>query len=93
MVTERLSRLEDVTRAIEKFTDDIAGNNKGVSSTPISLRVHGPDLPDLTLIDLPGITRVPVGDQPEDIYARVKALILKYIAGARSRGSAELRPS
>ena len=28
-----------------------------------------------------GITRVPVGDQPEDIYARVKAMIMRYIKG------------
>lgn len=29
----------------------------------------------------PGITRVPVGDQPDDIYAKVKALIMRYIQG------------
>ena len=87
VVSERISRLEDVTAAIEKYTDEIAGANKGVSSTPISLRVHSPNAPDLTLIDLPGITRVPVGDQPEDIYARVKTLILKYIQGACERSA------
>lgn len=33
----------------------------------------------MTLVDLPGITRVPVGDQPSDIEARLRAMILEYI--------------
>jgi hypothetical protein len=53
-VSERLTRLEDIGPAIERFTAEIAGANKGVSERPISLRVHRPDAPDLTLIDLPG---------------------------------------
>ena len=53
-VSERLNRLEDIGAAIERYTAEIAGANKGVSDRPISLRVHRPDAPDLTLIDLPG---------------------------------------
>ena len=48
---------------------------------PITVRVQKPDIPNLTLIDLPGITRVPVGDQPETIEAEVKAMITKYVKG------------
>ena len=29
---------------------------------------------DLTLVDLPGLTKVPVGDQPEDIEQQVTFL-------------------
>lgn len=54
VVSERLDRLEDIGPAIERYTAEIAGANKGVSDRPISLRVHRPDAPDLTLIDLPG---------------------------------------
>jgi len=54
VISERLDRLEDIGPAIERFTSEIAGANKGVSDRPISLRVHRPDAPDLTLIDLPG---------------------------------------
>jgi interferon-induced GTP-binding protein Mx1 len=57
MISERLARLEDIGPAIERFTAEIAGANKGVSDRPISLRVHRPDAPDLTLIDLPGAWR------------------------------------
>ena len=56
-VSERLDRLEDIGPAIERFTNEVAGANKGVSERPISLRVHRPDAPDLTLIDLPGAWR------------------------------------
>jgi interferon-induced GTP-binding protein Mx1 len=53
-ISERIAKLEDIGPAIERFTAEIAGANKGVSDRPISLRVHRPDAPDLTLIDLPG---------------------------------------
>jgi replication fork clamp-binding protein CrfC len=34
---------------------------------------------DLTLVDLPGLTRVAVGDQPKDINEQIRKLLLKYI--------------
>ena len=34
---------------------------------------------NLTLIDLPGLTKVPVGDQPADIEHQIRAMILTYI--------------
>jgi dynamin 1-like protein len=34
---------------------------------------------NITLVDLPGITKVPVGDQPTDIEARIRTMILSYI--------------
>ncbi|CAI7801903.1 unnamed protein product [Closterium sp. NIES-54] len=51
---------------------------------PITLEVRRPDLPDLTLVDLPGITRVPIEDQPKDIYNQVKAMIMNYITPKES---------
>lgn len=45
----------------------IAGEGMGISHELISLEVSSPHVPDLTLIDLPGITRVAVGNQPHDI--------------------------
>ena len=32
------------------------------------------------MIDLPGITKVPVGDQPKDIETQIKKMILQYIS-------------
>lgn len=34
---------------------------------------------NLTLIDLPGITKVPVGDQPPDIEYQIRDMIMQYI--------------
>ena len=50
----------------------IAGEGMGISHQLISLEVSSPHVPDLTLIDLPGITRVAVGNQPLDIEYQVK---------------------
>lgn len=33
----------------------------------------------MTLVDLPGIAKVPVGDQPSDIEARIRRAVLEYI--------------
>jgi dynamin 1-like protein len=33
----------------------------------------------LTLVDLPGLTKVPVGDQPKDIEKQIRDMILKFI--------------
>jgi hypothetical protein len=33
----------------------------------------------MTLVDLPGITKVPVGDQPSNIEHRIREMVLEYI--------------
>uniref|UniRef100_UPI00398F7EE9 interferon-induced GTP-binding protein Mx3-like isoform X2 n=1 Tax=Pristiophorus japonicus TaxID=55135 RepID=UPI00398F7EE9 len=66
---------EEIKTAQEK----LAGKT-GISSELISLQVESSCVPELTLIDLPGIIRVPVGDQPQDIGAKIKNLIKSYIS-------------
>ncbi|RWS22460.1 Dynamin-like protein, partial [Leptotrombidium deliense] len=56
------------------------GKNKNVSSDPINLRIYSPNVLDLTLIDLPGLTRIPVGDQPRDIEQQIIKVVLDYIS-------------
>uniref|UniRef100_A0A8D0DBW5 Dynamin-1-like protein n=1 Tax=Sander lucioperca TaxID=283035 RepID=A0A8D0DBW5_SANLU len=65
---------------IENETARISGNNKGISDDPIHLKIFSPHVVNLTLVDLPGITKVPVGDQPNDIEVQIKDLILKHIS-------------
>ncbi|XP_038888016.1 dynamin-related protein 3A-like isoform X4 [Benincasa hispida] len=60
-------------------TDREAGGNKGVSDKQIRLKIFSPNVLDITLVDLPGITKVPVGDQPSDIEARIRTMIMSYI--------------
>ncbi|XP_060689810.1 interferon-induced GTP-binding protein Mx-like [Hemiscyllium ocellatum] len=58
---------------------DVLTENTPISSELISLTVESNNAPDLTLIDLPGIARVPVGNQPQDIGKMIKKLIKSYI--------------
>ncbi|XP_066348156.1 dynamin-related protein 3A-like isoform X2 [Miscanthus floridulus] len=70
---------EQIKREIQLETDKEAGDNKGVSEKQIRLKIFSPNVLDITLVDLPGITRVPVGDQPSDIESRIRAMIMQYI--------------
>ncbi|EOA33961.1 hypothetical protein CARUB_v10021456mg [Capsella rubella] len=70
---------EHITEAICAATDVIAGSGKGVSDAPLTLHVKKAGVPDLTMVDLPGITRVPVNGQPENIYEQISGMIMKYI--------------
>lgn len=60
-------------------TDAKTGKNAGISPVPINLRIFSPNVLTLTLVDLPGLTKVPVGDQPKDIEKQIRDMILKYI--------------
>uniref|UniRef100_A0A7N5KPR2 Interferon-induced GTP-binding protein Mx1 n=1 Tax=Ailuropoda melanoleuca TaxID=9646 RepID=A0A7N5KPR2_AILME len=74
-----ISDPSEVEVEINKAQDTIAGEGQGISHELITLEVSSPHVPDLTLIDLPGITRVAVGNQPADIGRQTKQLIRKYI--------------
>ncbi|KAF3661308.1 putative dynamin-related protein 3A-like isoform X2 [Capsicum annuum] len=60
-------------------TEKEVGVNKGVSDKQIRLKICSPNVLNITLVDLPGITKVPVGDQPSDIEARIRNMIMSYI--------------
>ncbi|KAM3164842.1 Dynamin-related protein DNM1 [Lachancea thermotolerans] len=70
----------EIRQEIENETARIAGKNKGISRIPINLKVFAPRVLNLTLVDLPGITKVPIGEQPADIEKQIKNLILEYVA-------------
>ncbi|XP_036301200.1 interferon-induced GTP-binding protein Mx1 isoform X1 [Pipistrellus kuhlii] len=74
-----LTAASEVEQEIRKAQNVIAGEGVGISQELINLEVSSPHVPDLTLIDLPGITRVAVGNQPADIGRQITALIKKYI--------------
>uniref|UniRef100_A0A8B9GKC0 Interferon-induced GTP-binding protein Mx-like n=1 Tax=Astyanax mexicanus TaxID=7994 RepID=A0A8B9GKC0_ASTMX len=74
-----LSKPEDVGTAVSDAQNALAGNGKGISHDMITLEIKSSKVPDLTLIDLPGIARVATGDQPVDIEKQIKDLIEKFI--------------
>ncbi|CAH0722364.1 unnamed protein product, partial [Brenthis ino] len=76
---KKFTDFNEVRGEIEAETDRITGSNKGISPVPINLRVYSPNVLNLTLIDLPGLTKVPIGDQPLDIEQQIKAMIFQFI--------------
>ncbi|CAB1333727.1 unnamed protein product [Coregonus sp. 'balchen'] len=74
----------EIRQEIENETERISGTNKGISDEPIHLKIFSPNVVNLTLVDLPGITKVPVGDQPKDIEVQIRELILKHISNPNS---------
>uniref|UniRef100_A0AAQ4RFE1 dynamin GTPase n=1 Tax=Gasterosteus aculeatus aculeatus TaxID=481459 RepID=A0AAQ4RFE1_GASAC len=49
---------EEIRQEIDAETERISGNNKGVSDEPIHLKIFSPHVVNLTLVDLPGLTKV-----------------------------------
>ncbi|KAK9912604.1 hypothetical protein M0R45_036460 [Rubus argutus] len=78
--TDEVNISDDIVSA----TNAIAGGGKGISNTPLTLLVKKNGVPDLTMVDLPGITRVPINGQPEDIYEQIKEMIMEYIKPEQS---------
>ncbi|XP_034448085.1 dynamin-3 isoform X4 [Hippoglossus hippoglossus] len=70
---------DEVRLEIEAETERITGSNKGISTIPINLRVYSPNVLNLTLIDLPGMTKVAVGDQPVDIEHQIRDMLMQFI--------------
>ncbi|KAJ4249510.1 vacuolar protein sorting-associated protein 1 [Fusarium torreyae] len=64
---------------ISRETEAKVGRNAGISPAPINLRIYSPNVLTLTLVDLPGLTKVPVGDQPRDIERQIREMVLKHI--------------
>uniref|UniRef100_A0A3B3TK53 Interferon-induced GTP-binding protein Mx n=1 Tax=Poecilia latipinna TaxID=48699 RepID=A0A3B3TK53_9TELE len=76
---EELNDPAIVEKKIREAQDEMAGVGVGICDDLITLEIASPDVPDLTLIDLPGIARVAVKGQPENIGDQIKRLIDKFI--------------
>ncbi|RTE74355.1 Vacuolar protein sorting-associated protein 1 [Fusarium euwallaceae] len=68
-----------IREEINRETEAKVGRNAGISPAPINLRIYSPNVLTLTLVDLPGLTKVPVGDQPRDIERQIREMVLKHI--------------
>lgn len=77
---KKFYNFDEIRNEIVKETDNVAGTNTGISSAPINLRIFSPNVLTLTLVDLPGLTKVPVGDQPRDIERVIREMLLKFIS-------------
>lgn len=79
--TLKLNRLTDfgmVRRTLTNLNLSIS-EEQVVSDEPIQLRIYSPNVPDLTMIDLPGYIQVVAADQPLELKSRISQLCEKYI--------------
>ncbi|KAH7648708.1 hypothetical protein FG379_002178 [Cryptosporidium bovis] len=75
----KITDFEKVKEEIQIETNRLVGDNKKVSDNPILLRIYSKKTVNLTLVDLPGLTKVPVEDQPSDIDLQIRKIVLSYI--------------
>ncbi|KAG6622179.1 interferon-induced gtp-binding protein mx [Phytophthora cinnamomi] len=81
---EELRRLEDVPDAITKLTQKLVDEGQYISDDQIVIEMCGPDLPNLTLTDLPGLVRT-VGDHEDQcIMPRVRQMVDRYMQQERT---------
>jgi len=66
---------------IQIKTNELAGNNMNISDIPIILNIYSSDVPNLSLVDLPGLTMVACIDKGQsiDIKERIENLVSTYI--------------
>ncbi|CAB4483638.1 uncharacterized protein OCT59_019758 [Rhizophagus irregularis] len=81
---QKFTDFGEIRREIETETARVAGQNKGISRSPINLKIYSPNVLNLTLVDLPGLTKVQYRDQPTDIEKQTRSLIYEYISKPNS---------
>lgn len=77
---QRFHDFNKIRDEIVRETESKVGRNAGISPVPINLAIYSPNVLTLTLVDLPGLTKVPVGDQPKDIERQIREMVLKQIS-------------
>ena len=75
----KITDFQYVKDKINELTNSICKNNKNIKNEPLIINIYSKTCPNLTIIDLPGITRVPIGDQPDNIEEITKEMTSKYI--------------
>uniref|UniRef100_A0A9I9CNM8 Dynamin-related protein 1E n=1 Tax=Cucumis melo TaxID=3656 RepID=A0A9I9CNM8_CUCME len=75
----RFTDFAAVRKEIQDETDRVTGKTKQISPVPIHLSIYSPNVVNLTLIDLPGLTKVAVEGQPESIVEDIEAMVRTYV--------------
>ena len=72
---------EKIRDEIDAETHRSLGKGAGVSPEPIQLVLRSANVPNLTLVDLPGLTKVAVDGQPPSIVRDIENMARQYIQG------------
>ncbi|KAK4411506.1 Dynamin-related protein 5A [Sesamum angolense] len=76
---KRFTDFAAVRKEIADETDRETGRSKQISTVPIYLSIYSPNVVNLTLIDLPGLTKVAVEGQPDSIVMEIENMVRSYI--------------
>lgn len=81
-----VDQLQPIRDEIQKITERYAGKHKNVVDRPINIRITSPKVPNLSIIDLPGMTNIALRDkgQPEDIKHNIERILVRYISSPRT---------
>ncbi|PQQ00011.1 dynamin-related protein 1E [Prunus yedoensis var. nudiflora] len=79
MEKKRFTDFSVIRKEIQDETDRITGRSKQISHVPIHLSIYSPNVVNLTLIDLPGLTKVAVEGQPESIVQDIENMVRSFI--------------
>ncbi|KAF9485245.1 hypothetical protein BDN70DRAFT_871653 [Pholiota conissans] len=74
----KITNFSDIQRVLTDLNLAVPAS-EAVSNEPIDLRIYSPNVPDLTLIDLPGYVQISSLDQPETLKEKIANLCEKYI--------------
>lgn len=76
---KRFPDFASIRKEISDETERITGKSKQISNVPIHLSIYSPNVVNLTLIDLPGMTKVAVEGQPESIVQDIDNMVRSYV--------------
>uniref|UniRef100_A0A5B7AYD1 Putative dynamin-related protein 1E isoform X2 n=1 Tax=Davidia involucrata TaxID=16924 RepID=A0A5B7AYD1_DAVIN len=68
-----------VRKEISDETDRITGKTRQISPVPIHLSIYSPNVVNLTLVDLPGLTKVAVEGQPDSVVQDIENMVRSYV--------------
>lgn len=79
MLGRRFTDYNQIRNEIDNETNRSLGGGKAISPIPINLTITSPNVPNLTLVDMPGLTKVPIAGQPASIVRDIEEMARKFI--------------
>jgi dynamin-like GTPase MGM1, mitochondrial len=74
----KITNFADIQRTLTDLNLAVP-DSEAISNDPIDLRIYSHNVPDLTLIDLPGYVQISSMEQPETLKEKIATLCDKYI--------------
>ena len=79
---QKMTSFDAIRAEIEAETGRyLKAKGRAVSPDPIQLTVYSPNVPNLTLVDMPGLTKIPIDGQPKSIVKELEDMARTYVKG------------